>query len=291
LLGRYITGRFVVKFTWNLFISAFIFLGSPCSESQTPSPDDRFFLYQAPTNSVGTVRGFIEDTPAIIAGAPYSGVGTTSANGMLGDWGKVTETVKIRYLRDGQGRMRAEDVSHPGTIPEYERIRIDDPVGGQRYMLIPYKKTMHALPFVKAAGTVIQLPVTPPPPTDASFQQFLKEFGGDAIRAPGKPAAKTVDLGSKDFDDIRAVGKRHTYMLPGKKEPIRIESEQWFSPELGVVIMNVMSLWVSSDINMKVTYRLQATRAEPDPELFRVPEDYQVSPFPEFKASPPRARP
>jgi hypothetical protein len=276
-----------MKLMCNLFIGALIILGSPCSESQTPSPDDRFFLYQAPTNSVGTVRGFIDDSPAIITGAPYSGVGTTSANGMLGPWGKATETVKIRYFRDGQGRMRAEDVSHPGTLPEYERIRIDDPVGEQRYMLLPYEKTMHVLPFVKTAGTVIQLPVTPSPPTDASFDRFLREFGGDAIRAPGKPVAKTVDLGKKDFDGIHAVGKRHTYTLPGKKEPIRVASEQWFSPELGVVMMNVMSVWVSSDINMKVTYRLQATRGEPDPELFRVPEDYRVTGFPEFKASPP----
>lgn len=274
-----------MKLMPNLCIGALFFMGLPCSESQTP--DDRFFLYQAPTNSVGTLRGFMEDTPAIITEAPYSGVGTTSANGMLGDWGKATETVKIRYLRDGHGRMRAEDVSHPDSVPEYERIRIDDPVGGQRYMLLPYEKTMHVLPFVKTAGTVVQRPVTPPPPTEASFQRFLSEFGGDAIRAPGQPVAKTVALGKKDFDGIGAVGKRHTYTLPGKQEPIRIESEQWFSPELGVVMMNVMSVWVSPDINMNVTYRLQATRGEPDPELFRVPEDYGVSEIPAFKASPP----
>lgn len=164
-----------MKLLWNLCIAALL-LSSPCGESQTPSPDDRFFLYRAPSNSVGTVRGFMEDTPAIIIGAPYSGVGTTSANGMLGDWGKATQTVKIRYLRDGQGRMRAEDVSHPGTIPEYERIRIDDPVGGQRYMLLPYEKTMHVLPFVKTAGTVIQPPVTPPPATDASFLRIPNQF-------------------------------------------------------------------------------------------------------------------
>ena len=36
-------------------------------------------------------------------------------------------------------------------------------------------------------------------------------------------------------------------------------------------MMNVMSMWVSSDINMKVTYRLQATRGEPDLELSMCP--------------------
>ena len=38
--------------------------------------------------------------------------------------------------------------------------------------------------------------------------------------------------------------------------------------------MNAISVWVSPKANMKVTYRLQITRGEPDPVLFRVPEDY-----------------
>jgi hypothetical protein len=70
---------------------------------------------------------------------------------------------------------------------------------------------------------------------------------------------------------VSAVGERHTYTVPGKDTQIRIESEQWFSPELGVVVMNAMSVWVSPKANMKVTYRLQITRGEPDPALFRVP--------------------
>jgi hypothetical protein len=112
----------------SLCIGALLFLGSPFSESQTPppptaggnspniplnGPDDRFFLYEAPSNGVGAVGSFVHDTPAVITEAPYSGLGTTSATGKLGNWGTATETVKIRYLRDGQGRMRSEDVSHP----------------------------------------------------------------------------------------------------------------------------------------------------------------------------------
>jgi hypothetical protein len=41
-------------------------------------PDDRFFLYEALSNGVGSVGSFIHDTPAIITEAPYSGVGTTA---------------------------------------------------------------------------------------------------------------------------------------------------------------------------------------------------------------------
>ena len=88
--------------------------------------------------------------------------------------------------------------------------------------------------------------------------------------------AETRPLGKKSFDGVSAVGERRRYTVPGKDAPIRIESEQWFSPELGVVVMNAMSVWVSPKANMKVIYRLQITRGEPDPELFRVRDDYTV---------------
>ncbi len=274
----------------SLCISSLLVGGSPCSDGQTSpvphqadrstkipinNPDDRFFLYEGPSlHSVGFVSNFVLDTPRVITQSPYSAVGTTESFATLGDWGKTTNTVKIRYLRDGQGRTRAEDVSHPGGLPQDERIRIDDPVGGQRYMLFPNEKRMFVLPFVDAVGAMVQQPLAPPPPTEASLQRFLQEFGGDAVRAPGKPVAKTRSLGKKSFDGVSAVGERRTYTVPGKDAPIRIESEQWFSPELGVVVMNAMSVWVSPKANMKVTYRLQITRGEPDPALFRVPEGY-----------------
>jgi len=265
----------------SLCIGALLVAGSPCSDGQTSpvphqadrstkvpinSPDDRFFLYEGPSlHSVGFVSNFVHDTPRVITRSPYSAVGTTESFSTLGDWGKLTNTVKIRYLRDGQGRTRAE---------QDEVIRIDDPVGGQRYMLFPHEKSMFVLPFVDPAGAVVQQPLDPPPPTEASLQRFLEDFGGDAARAPGKPVAKTRPLGKKTFDGVSAVGERRTYTVPGKNAPIRIESEQWFSPELGVVVMNAMSVWVNPKANMKVIYRLQIIRGEPDPAQLRVPEDY-----------------
>ena len=276
----------------SLCIGALLLAGSPCGNGQTSpvpsvtdsstkipinSPDDRFFLYAGPsTRAVGSVSDFAHDTPRVIASSPYSAVGTTESSITLGAWGTATNTVKIRYLRAGQGRTRAQDVSDPGRAPQYEVIRIDDPVGGQRYMLFPSEKSMFVLPFVNAAGAVVEQPLAPPPPTEASLQRFLKEFGGDAARSPGKPVAKTRPLGKRTFDGVPAVGERRAYTLPGKHAPIRIESEQWFSPELGVVVMNALSVWVNPKASMKKTFRLKLTRGEPDPTLFRVPEDYMV---------------
>ena len=267
----------------SLCIAALIVAGPPCSHGQTSpvptptgsstqipvsSPDDRFFLYEGPsTHAVGYVSNFVRDAPRVITNAPYTAVGTTESLATLGAWGKTTNTVKIRYLRDGQGRTRAT---------QDEVIRIDDPVGGERYMLFPNEKSMFVLPFADPVSAVVQPPLAAPLPTEASLQRFLKEFGGDSARAPGEPAAKTRALGRKAFDGISAVGERRTFTVPGKDAPIRIESEQWFSPELGVVVMNAISVWVSPKANMKVTYRLQITRGEPDPAELRVPDDYKV---------------
>jgi hypothetical protein len=266
----------------SLCIGALLVAGSPCSDGQTspvPAPinsaDDRLFLYEGPsTHAVGFVSNFVHDKPRVITNAPYSALGTTESFVTLGDWGTTTNTVKIRYLRDGQGRTRAEDVSHPGGAPQDEVIRIDDPVGGRRYMLFPSEKSMFVLPFVDVVGAVVQQPLAPPLPVEASLQRFLKDFGGDAARAPGKPVAESRPLGKKTFDGVSAVGERRTYTVPGKDAPIRIESEQWFSAELGVVVMNAMSVWVNPKANMKVTYRLQITRGEPDPAQLGVPEGY-----------------
>ena len=90
----------------------------------------------------------------------------------------------------------------------------------------------------------------------------------------GKPVAETRPLGRKTFDGVSAVGERRTYTVPGNDAQIRIESDQWFSPELGVVVMNAMSVWVNPKANMKVTYRLQIIRGEPDPAQLRVPDGY-----------------
>jgi hypothetical protein len=125
---------------------------------------------------VGFVSNFVRDAPRVIIRSPYSAVGTTESFSILGDWGKATNTVKIRYLRDGQGRTRAEDVSHPGDGQQYEVIRIDDPVGGQRYMLFPNDKNMFVLPFVDAVGAVVLQPLAPPPPTEGSLRRLLRGF-------------------------------------------------------------------------------------------------------------------
>jgi hypothetical protein len=87
----------------------------------------------------------------------------------------------------------------------------------------------------------------------------------------------TESLGSRDFDGVRADGKRTTRTIPagaiGNEKPIAIVSERWFSPELNLVVMSR----TSDPRSGETVYRLtDIKRDEPPVELFRVPADYKI---------------
>ena len=90
--------------------------------------------------------------------------------------------------------------------------------------------------------------------------------------------ASSRDLGTRDFDGVRAEGKLRSYEIPagevGNRNPIVVADENWYSPELQVTVYSKHSDPRSGDY----VYRLEGLkRAEPDAALFTVPSDYKVS--------------
>lgn len=97
--------------------------------------------------------------------------------------------------------------------------------------------------------------------------------------ADGKWAAKAVsrDLGTRDFDGVKAEGKQRSYEIPagevGNRNPIVVLDETWYAPELQVTVYAKHSDPRSGEY----VYRLDGLkRGEPDASLFTVPSDYQV---------------
>jgi hypothetical protein len=85
------------------------------------------------------------------------------------------------------------------------------------------------------------------------------------------------DLGSQIIEGIAATGTRTTTTIPagsiGNEQPIVIVSEQWFSPELKVLVMTKHSDPRSGE----TTYRLtNIAQSEPARSLFEVPADYTL---------------
>jgi hypothetical protein len=104
-------------------------------------------------------------------------------------------------------------------------------------------------------------------------------FSGDV---QGKIAAVNgqttqEDLGQQTIEGITATGTRTTTEIPagaiGNEQPIKIVSEQWFSPDLQVLVLTK-----HTDPRIgETTYRLTGiVRAEPARSLFDLPPDYTL---------------
>ena len=84
--------------------------------------------------------------------------------------------------------------------------------------------------------------------------------------------AKKEDLGDQVIEGVTAKGTRTTTVIPpgaiGNEQPITITSEEWFSPDLKVLVMTKHADPRSGE----TTYRLTGiTRGEPEPSLFDLP--------------------
>lgn len=89
--------------------------------------------------------------------------------------------------------------------------------------------------------------------------------------------ATTRELGTRDFDGVKAEGKMRSYEIPagaiGNRNPISVTQETWYSPELQVTVYSKHT----DPRTGERTYRLSGLkRAEPAATLFAVPSDYTV---------------
>ena len=86
-----------------------------------------------------------------------------------------------------------------------------------------------------------------------------------------------VSLGQQTIEGVSATGTRTTTEIPagaiGNEQPIKIVSEQWFSPELQVLVLTKHS----DPRTGETTYRLTGVvRAEQARSLFDLPPDYTL---------------
>jgi hypothetical protein len=209
--------------------------------------------------------------PAGVVGAPFSGVATQRVTRQTLDGNRFVFTSTTRYYRDSRGRTRIErELPAPPAVgnptPERVTIQINDPVSGVTYILDPQSKTLNVL-----KGNLAQRPIQPPVPAPP----FSIIFAGTTIGPMERGWSNPVSLGEKTMDGIRALGNRREYAVAAgamrNEKPIAITVEQWFSPELGVMLVKS----VHASTGGEVTYRLDdIVQAEPDAALFTAPSNY-----------------
>lgn len=167
----------------------------------------------------------------------------------------------LGWSRDLRDRLRSrpqESAATPNaTGPEPVRIMIGGPIGADMPPPLPH-------------GAM-------PPPV--AFHARL--------RAP-RGAGVTTMLPTETIEGLNANGKRTTWTIEagriGNEKPIVIVSEVWNSPELDITVRSRDADPMTGEEN----YRLQnVARGEPDPLLFRVPQDFKKVAPPAFMPGKP----
>ena len=206
-----------------------------------------------------------------VAGAPFSGVRSQQSARNFVDGNRIDNGRSVRLYRDSEGRTRIErdlpatamPASNPGA--QFPAVSIDDPVSGERYELHPQNKTAYVFKGLAPATTRVR---TEAPGVFASF-------GGRFYGAQDPGWSKPVSLGEKSVNGVKAEGVRREYTIAvgvmGNAKPIVMTVEQWYSPELGLIVTKSNHASTGGEFGFEIENIVQG---EPDPALFRIPSDY-----------------
>jgi hypothetical protein len=250
--------------------------------------------------SANIVRPRMAVESRITKNAPYSGEAISEFVQTLSDGNRITRKTVTKTYRDSEGRTRREQtITNWANGMEMTSIMIGDPVAGVSYVLEPDTRTAYreqqlvatAMPGARGGGgggvavaggggrggsavrsygpdgaMVTTLPAQAPP-----------AVSGQAGVKVEQPGAKTEQLGQKMIEGVMADGTRTTTIIAagaiGNEQPITVVSEQWFSPDLQVLVSTRHSDPRSGD----TVYRLvNIVRGEQDRSLFEVPADYTI---------------
>ena len=210
--------------------------------------------------------------PASVTGAPFSAVATHQLTREFTDGNRMARTVRVtRFYRDSAGRTRVElELSRQSAGPtaalQSAFIEINDPSRGEQYLLSPRTKTANVLK-ARTASQLAQAPFAPP--------GITADFGGLTIGPNEQGWSEPESLGERVMQGVRVVGTRREYTLAagaiGNVKPIGVTIEQWFSPDLGMIVSKTGKTTTGGGS----IYRLeQIVQGEPDQGLFAVPADY-----------------
>lgn len=88
--------------------------------------------------------------------------------------------------------------------------------------------------------------------------------------------ATTKELGTREFDGVKAEGKQRSYTIPagavGNRNPIVVSDETWYAPDLRIVVLARHSDPRSGETTTRAE---NIRRGEPAPALFTVPAGYK----------------
>ena len=175
---------------------------------------------------------------------------------------------------DRERTIVVDDDGKPGAREEV-RVRVVRGDDGDRDLPVAPMPPIPPIPSMPA-GVWDALPMVVPFPGEHSLH----------FRIPPEDAQRTTSkVGPKDIEGVKAEGVSTVWTIPagkiGNKNPINITRETWTSPDLHVTVLSRYNDPRSGES----IYRLASIkRAEPSPDLFKLPDGYKVR---EHRHAPP----
>jgi hypothetical protein len=222
---------------------------------------------------VGAKIGF---ETKVVKGAPYSATAEAETVQTLADGNRIRNKTTTLVYRDGEGRTRREVVGKEQSLPT--EVFISDPASGVNYSLDTQRrvalKTQVNLQELNLEKMKFAAEMEMKRQTQESGE-VAELKGKESSRKKRKPSAEF--LGQQVIEGVLCEGNRETSTIPagavGNDLPITIVREQWFSPELHVLVLTKQS----DPRTGETIYRLtNINRSEPDRALFEVPADYNI---------------
>ena len=212
-----------------------------------------------------------------VTGVPFTADAVTEFTQVLGDGNRIERRYASSIARDGRGRTRREeDIVLLGPLaptgPTPKLVTIEDPVAGASYTLDQSRRV------ASKNAVMIAWAVESSKDDKGAMSITMGPRAGRRVEIVERgPNAVTESLGRRTIENVLAEGTRTTSTIPagaiGNLQPIEIVSERWFSPELQMPVL----IRRSDPRSGETVYRLiNIVRAEPPPDLFTVPPDYEI---------------
>ncbi len=263
------------------------------SDQQTVriSPEDRVKTLTAVKGELDTFMVRFKAASAgllgpVVTGAPYSATTTTEKIQALADGNRIVNRTIYNTYRDGQGRVRREEVGENGAVTS---VMIMDPVTNVTYVLDPDNRTARKLALTRqnfvfstnreardTAITVMSETIAGEMRTKVATEKGLVD-GGSTVVSVAPVNLKREALGTQVMEGVPVEGTRTVSRIPagqiGTERPIDTVTEQWYSKDLQMTIVSRHSDPRAGETNYRVS---NLRRGEPDPTMFQVPGDYRI---------------
>ena len=206
-----------------------------------------------------------------VVGRPISATEEHRSLQVLGDGTRIESKTASTYYRDEQGRTRTDN--EDGTT------LIDDPVAGAHAEFQKRRATTAAPNFVSTRTQKFYFSTAPASGDAVQMAKRAAEADAntDKQKAEAMIRARTTreeDLGYQVVNGISAHGTRTTTTIPigqiGNDRPINIVSEQWYSPDLQLLVKSVNNDPRYGENTYDLTDIVQAAQ---DPALFKIPAE------------------